>query len=527
MSVDLLQSIPNEVLSIILDLVPEQLLTCMQLSRSWRDFILQTRPAHLTVDLRGKRLNNDAQRCLEQRLRLNPPSLTWLSSAADINEVVSVLDNAGCTKVEKLVIRDYSEYEEEGYDWWDREKNREIMEATLFDPSFIQRWTRITQDLVHLDIVASAYNCDGLLEFILTYTPQLVSLSFRTFADVEAPAFPFDQTLHNPAQTGLRYLRWQGNLAMFEDLDFVSIFFPNLEVLHLLDDTTGDNADIGSEGPCLDDLLDIIQFLPHLVDWSFSNNLLYEPSLEAVTYPTLGLRHFIMEGVFLVDQERVLDIVRQYHETLVDFRYSPDGHSLYDNMGASHLPPVPFPCLKRLHLDDFTVLSLEDLLPHCPVLESLSLARMDTRPKLMDLLHTQPWREVRIDWDENAAKMVERLAKNAIALGARCTLRSLTYEVSPCHETVPVEVLLPSLGQIGTLEKLIINDAACERKAFDRKTCHMRQFAHNAIESGLLSRLQQAWFGCGNRHYSNSMINEFVRGILPERESFDSLDILY
>lgn len=375
-------------------------------------------------------------------------------------------------------------------------------------------------------MVASAYNCDGLLEFILMYTPRLVSLSFHTFADVEAPFLPLNKSSHGPAHTNLRYLRWQGTPSLLEDLDFVSFFLPNLELMHLLDDTEA-LIPVESNSPSLDNLLQVIQFLPHLVDWSFFSDFSQEPPVNAAIYPRLGLRTFVMEGIFLVDQELVLDVARQNHDTLIQFCYCPHEHNFYSSVGTSPNPPVLFPCLKDLYLDEFTICALEDLLPHCPALESLSLARMETKPELMDLLHTQPWRDIRVDWDSFEAGTMERLVKNAIASGPRCTLKNFVYDMGPCDEKTTIEDLLPYLGELCTLETLIINDTASKQKVLGKDIRPMREFACNAVRSGLAFRLKEAWFGCLNKYDSNSEIKEFLYGILSEGDRPEDSHILY
>ncbi|ORY99432.1 hypothetical protein BCR43DRAFT_489275 [Syncephalastrum racemosum] len=71
---DPLTLLPDELLPLILDLIPEQRVACMLVSRAWHDFILQVASPHLHVNLNERQLNDDSRRGLFRHLQLNPAS---------------------------------------------------------------------------------------------------------------------------------------------------------------------------------------------------------------------------------------------------------------------------------------------------------------------------------------------------------------------------------------------------------------------------------------------------------------------
>ncbi|ORY93229.1 hypothetical protein BCR43DRAFT_496545 [Syncephalastrum racemosum] len=463
---DPFELLTHEILKMILDLIPEQRVTCMLVSRAWRDLVRKTPPAHLTVALRERQLNQVMRRGLDRELQLNPPSLKWLSSKSNMCSLASELVRTKCFKLKKLSVED----------------NKPLAnEAPLDD--FIRNCTRLTENLTHLEVLTGYKGTKSLFEFITSHCPQLVNLSYRHVSNTTPPDLPRGST--KPTQ--LRQLFWQGDVQPFSNYEYLSKYCPNLEVLQLLRSPRAALLRLNR-------YLQTLQKLPKLVDWrlvSDSEHRLPVPNLDAgLSKP--GLRNLIIEGRFKVDIKIVLDIVLKNHDTLVHFDYEPFEYDFessdfraFSNGRIDRLIPktaaTPFPSLRHLHIDFMLRLPLSALLSDCPVLETLEFTSVPMKPEIIDRLNLRTLRRFIVRDCLDGAEVFTKLVDAIAALGSDANLRSLEFTDKDFGDRMPIERLLPILGSMSSLEELRLD--AYFNTALKSAPAYLREFARKAIRS--------------------------------------------
>ncbi|ORY99430.1 hypothetical protein BCR43DRAFT_489273 [Syncephalastrum racemosum] len=502
--------LPNEVLCRILDFIPEQRVNCMLVSHSWRDFILQTPPAHLHVDLREHPLNDNTRQGLIQHLQSNPASLRWAAVEETPCDLVFLLNKADCLRLKKLEVV----YEYYG----------EPPETKLPGSTFINAWTRVSQNLTHLDIMLPYDGSQDLLAFIITQCPQLVSL----YAEHTIVCFELNvPTVEPPATTPvLQHLTWQGEIDCFADPSFVSTFFPHLQTLRLVYYDSYFDYCYSPFGipPRLEPLLYAVDFLPKLVHWGYYFCISHIPF--SVDLGVVGLQQLVFRGLFRLSMSVLCDTLCKFSDTLTCIDYSDYYDARIDSDGVpaegNHainteiLHYASFPHLKKIDLSCMSDGVLDALLPSCPALESLSLNTLSLDPALMDHFCTQPWREVRIVNCFNGVEAMIRLIESAIEREARCTLRSICF--TAVGASGASEPLIPSLGSICTLESLIIDATTHFDQDGSRfKKTTLQKFAQNAIESGLISCLEELHLMC-LRHDGNEEIRKALYDFISDEE---------